>query len=182
MILAGTGVRLANALKEFHQVIQTLQIPVTTAWTHDLIASDDALFCGRPGTIGDRAGNFSVQNADLVLVLGSRLNVRQVSYNWGSFAPRAFKIQVDVDKAEFQKPLVRPDLAVHSDLKFFLTELSAACTASSFRPQHPEWLEWCRERVARYPVVPQRQRKSRAPLDPYYFMEQLSACWWRTMS
>ncbi len=106
VILAGTGVRLADALTEFEQVIRKLRIPVTTAWTHDLIAGDDELFCGRPGTIGDRAGNFTVQNADVVLVLGSRLNVRQVSYNWKSFARNAFKIQVDVDAAELNKPLV----------------------------------------------------------------------------
>ena len=74
-----------------------LAIPVTTAWTHDLIATDDPLFCGRPGTIGERAGNFTVQNADALLVLGSRLNIRQVSYNWASFAPNAFLMQVDVD-------------------------------------------------------------------------------------
>ena len=175
VILAGTGVRLANALTVFHEVIQALQIPVTTAWTHDLLASDHKLFCGRPGTIGDRAGNFTVQNADLVLVLGSRLNVRQVSYNWASFAPRAFKIQVDVDAAELGKPLVHPDLAIHSDLKFFLTELVTACNRSGYIPQHHNWLKWCRERVARYPVVQERQRKSTAPLNPYHFMEQLSA-------
>jgi acetolactate synthase-1/2/3 large subunit len=174
VILAGTGVRLANALDEFDEVIHRLQIPVTTAWTHDLIVGDDELFCGRAGTIGDRAGNFTVQNADLVFVLGSRLNLRQVSYNWHSFAPRAFKIQVDIDAAEFNKPLVRPDLGIHSDLKFFLTELVAACEESKYRPQHQEWLEWCRERVARYPVVQGHQRKSSAPLNPYYFTEQLS--------
>ena len=142
VILAGTGVRLANALDEFHQLVHKLQIPVTTAWTHDLIASDDTLFCGRPGTIGDRAGNFTVQNADLVLVLGSRLNVRQVSYNWQSFAPHAFKIQVDIDAAELNKPLVRPDLAIHSDLKFFLAELAAASdvTAPPIRPAIRQWL------------------------------------------
>ena len=177
VILAGTGVRVADALDEFHQLVQKLQIPVTTAWTHDLIASDDTLFCGRPGTIGDRAGNFTVQNADLVLVLGSRLNVRQVSYNWQSFAPRAFKIQVDIDAAELHKPLVRPDLAIHSDLKFFLKELAAASDSdrSSYAPQHQQWLEWCRERVARYPVMKDHQRKSVSPLDPYQFMEQLSS-------
>ena len=175
VILTGTGVRLANALPEFLELIEALQIPVTTAWTHDLLASDHHLFCGRPGTIGDRAGNFTVQNADLVLVLGSRLNVRQVSYNWASFAPRAFKIQVDVDAAELRKPLVRPDLGIHSDLKFFLTELLTACSRSGYVPQHRDWLKWCRERVARYPVVQERQRKSTAPLNPYHFMEQLSA-------
>jgi acetolactate synthase-1/2/3 large subunit len=92
---------------EFETLIRRLGIPVTTAWTHDLIASDDPLFCGRPGTIGTRAGNFTVQNADLLLILGSRLNIRQVSYNWQAFAPRAFKIQVDIDPAELAKPTVR---------------------------------------------------------------------------
>jgi len=174
VILAGTGVRLADALSEFTELTRKLEIPVTTAWTHDLIASDDDLYCGRPGTIGDRAGNFSVQNADLVLVLGSRLNVRQVSYNWQSFAPHAYKIQVDIDASELDKPLVRPDLAVHSDLKFFLKELAAECDRSNYKPQHRDWLNWCRERVTRYPVMRDHQRKQSSPLDPYQFMEQLS--------
>lgn len=173
-ILAGTGVRLANALQEFQQTACKLQIPVTTAWTHDMIRSDDPLFCGRPGTIGERAGNFTVQNADLVLILGSRLNIRQVSYNWPSFAPRAYKIQVDVDAAELDKPLVRPNLGIHSDLKFFLTELAKACDRTGYKPNHQDWLKWCRERVARYPVVQDRQRKTSAPLNPYHFMESLS--------
>jgi len=92
VILAGTGVRAAHAVAEFDELIHRLGVPVTTAWTHDLIASDDPLFCGRPGAVGDRAGNFTVQNADVLLILGSRLNIRQISYNWQSFAPRAFKI------------------------------------------------------------------------------------------
>ena len=175
VILAGTGVRLAGALSEFETLIDKLQIPVTTAWTHDLIASDDPLFCGRPGTIGERAGNFTVQNADLVLVLGSRLNIRQVSYNWKSFAPRAFKIQVDIDAAELEKPLVRPDLGIAADLKEFLSEISAECDRSAYKPSHTEWLRWCKERVHRYPVVQDRQRTAGPPLNPYYFIEQLSA-------
>jgi len=175
VILAGTGLRLAGALDEFENLIRRLRIPVTTAWTHDLIASDDELFCGRPGTIGERAGNFTVQNADLVLVLGSRLNVRQVSYNWKKFAPRAFKVQVDVDPAELDKPLVKPDLGIACDLKFFLTELLAQLGENEGAPQHESWLAWCRERVARYPVVQERQRTAGPPLNPYHFMEQLSA-------
>jgi len=174
VILAGTGVRLAGALAEFEKVIRKLRIPVTTAWTHDLIASDDELFCGRPGTIGDRAGNFTVQNADLVLVLGSRLNIRQVSYNWNAFAPKAFKIQVDVDAAELGKPMVRPDLGIASDLKIFLTELLEELNGAPASPDHPVWLGWCRERVARYPVVQDRQRQPGPPLNPYHFMEELS--------
>jgi thiamine pyrophosphate-dependent acetolactate synthase large subunit-like protein len=108
VVFAGSGVRLGNALTEFERVIRLLRVPVVTAWTHDLIATDDELFCGRPGTIGERAGNFTVQNSDVLLVLGSRLNIRQTSYNWASFARFATKIQVDVDAAELRKPLHQP--------------------------------------------------------------------------
>jgi acetolactate synthase I/II/III large subunit len=174
VILAGTGVRAAAALEEFEAVIRRLEIPVTTAWTHDLIASDDPLFCGRPGTIGERAGNFTVQNADFLLVLGSRLNIRQVSYNWGSFARRAFKVQVDVDAAELAKPTVRPDFPVHCDLRHFLRELLRQIDATSVKPsQHAEWLGWCRERRRLYPVVQDKQHRSSPPANPYHFMESL---------
>jgi acetolactate synthase-1/2/3 large subunit len=174
VLMAGTGVRAAGALDEFRQVIRLLGIPVTTAWTHDLIASDDPLFCGRPGTIGERAGNFTVQNSDALLVLGSRLNIRQVSYNWPSFARGAYKMQVDVDAAEMQKPTVRPDLPIHCDLKVFLREMLSQLRATPFDGgRHAAWLEWCRERVAKYPVVVSKHQKPGPPLSPYYFMEQL---------
>lgn len=175
VLMAGTGVRLSGSLDEFEALIRKLRIPVTTAWTHDLITSDDELYCGRPGTIGDRAGNFTVQNSDLVLVLGSRLNIRQVSYNWKAFAHGAFKIQVDVDPAELDKPLVKPDLGIACDLRIFLPELRRALAAQGYAPHHTEWLQWCRTRVARYPVVQERQRQSRGKLNPYHFMEMLSA-------
>jgi acetolactate synthase-1/2/3 large subunit len=176
VILAGTGIRAAHAVAEFDELLQRMGVPVTTAWTNDLIASDDPLFCGRQGTIGDRAGNFTVQNADVLLILGSRLNIRQTSYNWQSFAPRAFKIQVDIDAAEFHKPTIQPDMAIHCDLKRFLQELLRQRDAENYRPEvHAPWLAWCRERVQRYPVVQDRQRQPGPPLNPYYFVEQLSA-------
>jgi acetolactate synthase I/II/III large subunit len=172
VVLAGSGVRIAGALPEFERIIRRLRIPVTTAWTHDLIASDDELFCGRPGTIGERAGNFAVQSSDLLLILGSRLNVRQVSYNWKSFARRAYKIQVDVDPAELDKPTVKPDLAVTCDLKIFLTELDRQLTGSGYAAGHADWLQWCRDKVERFPVVQERHRC--APrLNPYHFVEKL---------
>ncbi|HVM94177.1 MAG TPA: thiamine pyrophosphate-binding protein [Terriglobales bacterium] len=176
VILAGTGVRAANATAEFDALIHLLGVPVCTAWTHDTIATDDPLFCGRQGTIGDRAGNFTVQSADLLLILGSRLNIRQTSYNWQSFAPGAFKIQVDIDTAELQKPTVRPDLPVQCDLKRLLDALLRECGRGQYRPgTHGQWLAWCRERVRRYPVVQPKQRAAGPPLNPYYFVEELSA-------
>ncbi len=173
-VLAGTGVRLAGAVKLFETVTRKMGIPVTTAWTaHDLIASDDPLFCGRPSSLGDRPGNFTVQNSDVLLVLGSRLNIRQVSYNWKDFARNTFKIQVDVDPAELDKPTVKPDLAVTADLKDFLAELDRQLDAAGFDGrQHGDWLSWCRKRVSRYPAVTEKQRAGPS-INPYHFLDIL---------
>ncbi len=174
VILAGSGVRHAGALDSFDRVICRLGIPVTTAWTHDLIASDDPLFCGRPGTIGERAGNFTVQNAETLLIIGSRLNIRQVSYNWPAFARHAFKIQVDVDAAELHKPTVQPDLVLHCDARVFLEELDRQLDRGDYdAARHRDWLAWCKERVARYPVVLPKHRVFNGRINPYHFMEVL---------
>ncbi len=176
VILAGKGIRLGNALEEFEQVIRALNIPVVPGWTSiDLIASDDPLFCGRPGDLATRAGNFTVQNADVLLVLGNRLGLRQVSYNWSSFARFAYKIQVDVDPAEFNKPTVKPDLAIHSDVKPFLAELLNQIRISgSDADKHSDWLKWCKERVARYPAVMPHQRGPKdGRVNPYHFIDRL---------
>ena len=173
VILAGSGVRIAGAVDLFERVAEKLGIPVTTAWTHDLIASDHPLFCGRPGTIGERAGNFTVQNAETLLVLGSRLNIRQVSYNWQAFARCAYKIQVDVDAAELDKPTVRPDMPVHCDLRVFLEEMNRQLDdAGPIGGRHRDWLAWCKQRVARYSVLDGKQ-SSGDRVNPYHFIDAL---------
>ncbi len=176
VIMAGSGVRLGGALQEFERVIHSLRVPVVTAWTHDLIGSDDELFCGRPGTIGDRAGNFTVQNSDVLLVLGSRLNIRQISYNWHSFARFATKIQVDVDAAELNKPLLQPDVPIHCDVKVFLAEMARQLQRGwNSSPKHEVWLQRARKWKTEYPVVQSQQRVPGAPLNPYDFIDRLFA-------
>ena len=174
VILAGTGVRIAGAVEVFRRVIAKLGVPVVTAWNHDLLASDAGVFCGRQGTIGDRAGNFTVQNADVLLILGARLPIRQVSYNWGAFAPQAFKIQVDIDAAELRKPTVHVDLPVHCCVKTILEELDSCLAASEdVAGRHSDWLNWCKERTRRYPVVQPKHRQYRGAINPYHFVEVL---------
>lgn len=174
VFLLGSGVHLSGAYQDLEKVIRRLQIPVTTAWTAiDLMDSNDPLYCGRPGVVGERAGNFCVQNSDLVIVLGCRLAIRQVSYNWPSFARHAFKVQVDIDKAELAKPvLVRPDMGIHADIGAFLRALLPKLENINAK-RYAGWLKWCKERLAKYPVVLPRHRAAEKPINPYHFTEEL---------
>lgn len=176
VILAGKGIRLAGALDGFETLIRRLGIPVATGWQAiDLLASDDPLYCGRPGDIGNRAGNFAVQNSDLLFVLGCRLSIRHTSHNWKAFARHAFKVQVDADAAELQKPVVQIDLPIHCDARLFLDELNRQVGRTPFDAlRHARWLAWCQERVRRYPVVLPRHRMLKGCLiNPYHFVEAL---------
>ena len=173
VIFAGSGVRLGGAQQQLLALANRWGIPVVTAWNaHDLIPNSHPSFAGRPGTIGDRPGNFAVQNADFLLVLGSRLNIRQISYNWENFAHRAYQVVVDIDPAELQKPTIHPDLPVCADAADVLATLLAQ-PAAPVPPSHAEWLAWCRERVEKYPVVLPEYRDSTNGINPYVFMDTL---------
>ena len=178
VILAGTGVRLAEAYEIFHDAINKLEIPVVTAWNaHDLMEDEDPCYVGRPGSVGTRGGNFVVQNADLLLVLGCRMNIRMISYNYKAFAKNAYKIVVDIDEAELRKPTVNVDMPVHADLKDVLTDICNALTGEKgSKPvagDHVEWLNWCRNINSRYPAdLPSYYGAEK--LNPYVFIKQFT--------
>ena len=174
VLMVGSGIRTAHAHELFRSVICRLGVPVTTAWTaHDLLPSDHPLNCGRPGTVGNRAGNFTVQNSDLLLVLGCRLHFRQISYNWHSFARHAYKIQVDIDPAELRKPTVRPEMGIHADMLSFFEILNDLLSRTpSYNPErHSGWVGWCKERVCRYPAGLPNLNGQRSPINPYHFCD-----------
>ena len=172
LILGGTGVRLAKATDLLRQLVEETGIPLATAWTHDLIASDHPLFAGRPGTIGTRSGNFCLQNADLVLVIGSRLNIRQTSYNWDSFGKNAWIVQVDVDAAELDKPGVQADLKVHADAQMFISTLRRLLLQNKL-PNFSAWSAWCREIGERYHALREHSQKPGGPLNPYLAVDRI---------
>jgi len=172
VIYAGTGIRLSGQYAAFRRFADRLSIPVVTAWnSNDLLPDDHPAYAGRPGSLGNRAGNFTVQNADYLLILGCRLNIRLVSYNWENFAPHAFKTMVDIDAAELKKPTLRIDQPVHADLR----ELFPYLLASNLQPaaHHTTWLEWCRERLRLYPVVLPSYWNDAQNVNPYCFMNRL---------
>ena len=172
VVFAGGGVRLSGQHAAFIRLVEKLGIPVVTGWNaHDVIWNAHPNYVGRPGSIGDRAGNFAAQNADLLLILGSRLNIRQVSYNWKSFAREAYKIWVDIDENEMKKPTVKADMPILASLADLLPILAAQPCAGS-TPEQKAWLEWCKERQRRFPVVLPEYWNNEL-VNPYCFMKTL---------
>ncbi len=174
LLIAGHGIRISKAKKQFLELVGLLNIPVVTTFNgFDLIASDADNFIGRIGTLGSRAGNFALQNADLVVCLGTRNNIRQISYNWSSFASRAKKIIIDIDDAELHKKTVKGDVLVHSDAKIFITKLLEKIP-KGFKVDEI-WLEWCLARKKKYPVVLNEYKiPNENSVHPYYFIEELT--------
>lgn len=173
LILAGTGVRLGGAEEELLQLLEKLKIPVVTAWNaNDTVAFDNPYFAGMPGTVGTRSGNFAVQNCDLLLSLGCRLNIRMIGYNHYDFAKNAFKIIVDIDSRELIKPTIKPDMPVNANVKDLLHKL----LAQEYIPQkrHEAWVQWCRNLVMKYPAVMNSSAmRGKNHINPYLFIDQL---------
>ena len=171
VIYAGTGIRLADVHKEFLQLLDKFKIPVVTSLdSHDLIYDDHFCFAGRPGTVGTRGGNFVVENSDLLLILGCRLNIRQISYNYQNFAKNAYKIMVDIDAGELHKPTLSIDMPVHANVKDVIQDLLK--TEYNTTEEKNKWLDWAHKMSNKYPAaLPEYYLKSK-PVNPYAFMEK----------
>lgn len=171
LIVAGNGIHCAKAQQALRAFLDKTQIPVVTTFNgFDLLPSEDPLFAGRIGTVGQRAGNFVLQNADVILFMGTRNNIRQVSYNWENFAKNAKKIVVDIDAAELQKPTVRPDVAILADAGDVLARLTAKMNRAEVAP----WLAYCRQMKAKYPPLREFSVREQDKVHPYFFAQQLS--------
>ena len=177
LIFAGTGIRLGDSEEEFLDLVEKLGIPVVTAWNaHDTLPDTSPYFVGRPGTVGTRGGNFATENADLILVLGSRLNIRLISYNYKDWAKNAYKIVVDIDKNELNKPTISPDMKVHADVKDLMQALIREINAGKYtkgNEEHKKWLEFSRSINEKYPAVLPEYSETDKPLNPYVFVKSL---------
>ena len=173
VLYAGNGIRLAGGMDTFHRLYQTLDLPVVTCWDSiDLIASDDAHFCGRGGNMGDRAGNFAVQNSDFVLAIGTRLSIYQVGWNIDTWAREAYVAMVDIDPLELEKPILRVDLPICADAAVFMDVLLRA--ADEGQHSHTDWMRQCVAWREKYPVVQKRHREEQTPANVYAFIDVLS--------
>lgn len=172
LVLAGTGIRLGGAENLFLSFLKKYQIPVVTAWNaNDTLAYDNPLFVGMPGTVGIRSGNFAIQNCDVLISLGCRMNLRMIGYNHFDFAKNAFKIVVDIDSRELYKPTVRPELPIHADVYDFLSAMLDRDYAPIER--HDKWRSWCRNLLLKYPAVQKSYYHDEGYINPYVFIDKL---------
>lgn len=171
---------LGSAIPQNHlqasitELAELLKIPVVTAWNGiDAIETDSPYYIGRPGFLGDRPGNFAVQNSDLILSLGCRLSIRQVGFNWQSWARCAFKIIVDIDPVELIKPTVQADMPIHADIREFIPALKAALKTQDIGDKS-EWLAWAVSRKMTYPVVLCEYWDKAQAVSPYCYTDLLT--------
>ena len=173
LVLAGTGINLAGVTDKLLKFLDKYRIPVVTAWNaNDTVAYDNPYYAGMPGTVGTRSGNFAVQNCDLLIGLGSRMNIRMTGYNHYDFAGKAFKAVIDIDPRELYKPTVKVDLPINSGVNDFLDKMLAV----PYEPLsvHEKWVGWCRDLLVRFPVVREEYHGS-GLINPYVFVDDLFA-------
>ena len=188
VINAGNGIRIGHAFEVFSRVVEKLGVPVVTGWdSEDCMPDDHPLYTGRGGGMGDRAGNFAIQNSDLVLSLGSRLSIRQVGYNYSTWARAAYTIVNDIDPEELKKPSVHIDMAVHADVKDLLEQLERVLDEEYGNGQPVfaggaglpgmTWTDTCRMWKEKYPVVLPKHYDHGEEEDAnvYAFMKEMSS-------
>ena len=172
VIIVGNGVTLAGANEEFLKLIEILKIPVIGTFArYDIVRNDHELFFGRYGTIGNRAANFVVQNSDLIIAIGARLNIRAVSYNWEFFGREAKKILVDIDQNELNKKTIAADIKIKSDAKVFISDLRSALKDEL---DFGFWLEICKNYRKNYPTIEPFRQNVKEWVDSYNFFDVLS--------
>lgn len=154
VIYVGNGVRLAKRENEFIKLAEKLNIPVVTAISgSDIIWHNHPLYFGKPGICGDRIGNIMVQNSDLLIVMGTRLSIRQVSYAYDLLAPNAFKVMVDIDLAEMQKPTLNIDMPIHVNLSEFIDKMLEAMVSFQSPLVFEEFINWGRNIEKKLPTL-----------------------------
>lgn len=171
---AGNGIRIAGAGDLLLRVVEKLQIPVVTGWNSiDLIYDEHPLYVGRAGIMGDRPGNWAVQNSDLLLSVGSRLSIRQVGYNYKTWARNAYTIVEDIDPEELKKPSIHVDMPVWADARDLLEAMERNLEKETCKGKS-EWIQCCQKWKEEYPVVQEKHFKSQKNANVYALVRKLS--------
>ena len=175
VILLGGGIRLAHAVEDARKLYNKLNIPILTSWNGvDLIEDGHPLYFGRPGAVGHRAANIIQQTADLVLTIGSRINLLSSGYNFEGFLKNACHIMVDIDENEMNKKNVHPQLKIAADAGSFIRALLERIDEIDIS-KRSKWLERCEMLVNRFPVIEENDHTSDDFISTYRLVDELSS-------
>ena len=174
VILTGSAIRSTGYTDKFRLLSEKLGIPVVAAtYNGDLFPNDAKYYYGNFGIIGGRAGNFIVQNADLVIGMGCRMAYRQIGFNYEQFSPHSKRMVIDVDEAELKKPTLRIDVPICADIKGVIDDL-LAYDKPIVKGQTETWLKYCNELRKRYPIYCDKfSDPVKGQVNPYYFAAEL---------
>lgn len=173
LILAGNGIISANAVETFYKVINKLNIPVQTTWKSiDIMWDKHPLYAGHPGGLGDRGANYIIQECDLLLAIGARLDNSITAFNEAKFAPNATKVVVDIDRHELDKFTMTIDVPIQADCSEFLRELDAEILDN--KNKYSDWIAYCKKLRETYPVILPEYALQKRYVNGYYFTKQLS--------
>lgn len=174
IVVAGHGIRLSGGVDDFLKLVKELNVPVVTSILGtDVIGWENPYFVGALGIKGTRAGNIAVQNADLVLSIGSRLSIQLIGHEYKKFAPDAKKIIVDIDEVEHKKKTISPDEIIISDAKAFINELRKLVKNNSFNFKK-NWATKCKTLMRKYPVYLPGYDKESGLMNMYFVIDKIS--------
>jgi acetolactate synthase-1/2/3 large subunit len=175
VILAGNGIRLANAMSSFSDLVETLRIPILTSPLGiDLLTEDNPYYCGRPGSLAPRGANFTLQNSDLLIIIGSRMDMAMLAYDHKNLARGAKKVMVDIDHHEIEKMKTTIDVPICADAGVFINEFLKQLSSFNDSKKYAAWLEKCIGWKQKYPIVLDKHRNQKEFVSTYYFSEVLS--------
>ena len=173
LFLAGNGIYLSGAKDIFLELVKKLNIPVLTTWkTIDFFDDSDKLYVGRPGAIASRGANFNLQNCDLLISVGARLDLPQTAFNYKNFAKNAVKVLIDNDIAELNKYRNEKDLFYKWDANVFLSELNNNLDKITYKDNG--WIEQCNILKNKYPLVLEEYRTLKDKVNTYVLIDSLS--------
>ncbi len=174
VVIAGNGIRLGNAIEEFQNFINKFKIPVVVTYLGvDLLPSKHPQFIGRTGIKGDRAGNFAMQNSDLLISFGSRFSIGSTGYDTKSFAREAKIVAIDIDANEHKKNTIKIDYIINADIKEFLLQLDFTINDKEI-PIKRQWIKACRNWKTQWPTILPEYKDDKGGINLYYFMDLLN--------
>lgn len=184
-LYVGGGVRLSESVEELLEFLKSWPLATVTGWNNnDLLSDDNPSYCGRPGSVGNRAGNFAIQFSDCVLTVGCRLNIRQLSFNWNSFARNAWTCHLDIDECELNKPFLNTNLKIVSTAKGFFprlsSELEKIISLNSIDKELTikKWQEWrvfCKKYLNKFHALKEANPPKTKNVNPYRFINSLTS-------